>query len=91
MPSEKLRYLLRDSGPPPPIDLNELGEHLGILDGDFLAELLVSRALHDDVLRKALMVSVAARLTHGNWDQLKAAVDYALHFPDYVRYTEHGH
>ncbi len=91
MPSEKSRYLRRNLGPPPPLNVNELRDHLGALGADQLAELVWSRSQYDDVLRKTLMVSVAARMAHGNWDKAKAAVDYALHFPDYVRYTERGH
>ena len=37
------------------------------------------------------MVSVGIQLAEGNLEKAKAAIDYALHFPDYIRYNDHGY
>jgi hypothetical protein len=89
--SEKSRYLNRNRGPTPPLHLDDLPNHLAILGSDRLAELVWVRAQEDDVLRKALMTAVAIRVHCQDWEPIKAAINYALHFPEFVRYTESGH
>lgn len=90
MPSEKLRYLERDRGPQPPFPFTELRERMLLLDSEHLAEILHCRAQRDKLLQKILFISIA--LANGDDIEVaRAAVDYALHFSDYVRYFEHGH
>ena len=91
MPSEKSRYMLRNLEPEAPLDFDELRTELSTLGARHLAELLWLRAQYDDILRKSATVSIVLRLSKGDWDKAKKAIDYALHFPDYVRYTEDGH
>ena len=91
MSSEKSRYLKRDREPIRPMDFNELLERLPSLGVNRLAEMLWSRAQEDDVLSKVTMVSVALRTAGDDLKKAITAVEYALHFPSYVRYTEKGH
>lgn len=37
------------------------------------------------------MAAVTIRVRCHDWEPIKAAIDYALHFPEFVRYTESGH
>lgn len=37
------------------------------------------------------MISAALSSAAGDYEKAKAAVDYAIDFPDYVRYSERGH
>jgi hypothetical protein len=90
MPSEKSRYLNRNRGPTQPFEFLELRERIAFLGVSRLAELLWIRAQNDDVLTKALMVTLSLN-AGGDSELAKRAIDYALHFPDYVRYTERGH
>lgn len=62
--------------------------HLRDFEHERLFEMLLLRAETDVVLWKALMASVSMQLAHGDWQKTKEAVDYALHFEDYVRYTD---
>lgn len=91
MPSEKSRYRNRHLAPAPPIDFHDLKHHLVALGAERLAGIAWSRAQSDEVLSKTLMVAATIRLPDLNWDKAKSAIDYAFHFPDYVRYTEDGH
>ncbi len=91
MPSEKSCYLERNRGPAMPLTMNELRERLPVLGANHLAELLWVRSQEDDVLTKALAASICLRTSMGDWEKAKGAVEFALHFPDYVRYTEGGH
>jgi len=91
MPSEKSRYLKRNYGPTCPLDDDDLTAHLPSLGAKRLAELLWVQAKNDKTLMKALMASVGIRLAGDDWDKAKNAIDYGLHFQDFVRYTEGGH
>ena len=91
MPSEKSRYLNRKRGPMPPMDFNELKDHLPSLGSERLADLLWIRAEQDEILRKVLMAAVGIQSASGDFEKAKIAIDYALHFPDFIRYTEDGH
>lgn len=91
MPSEKSRYMRKHHGPTSPLTFESLREHIPTLGVARLTELLWVRAQEDDVLQKALTASIAIRTFPEDISKAKAAVDYALHFPDYVRYTEGGH
>ncbi len=91
MPSEKLRYLVSRSGPIPPIDLQELQKKLSSFDSEHLIDLLWARTQSDNLLRQILMVSAVLHSSAVDSDTAKAAIDYALHFPEYVRYLESGH
>jgi len=91
MPSEKSRYLKRNLSPSPPIDFHELRNHLATLGVDRLAKIAWACAQSDETMNKTLMMAATVRLPDLNWDKAKSAIDYALHFPDYVRYTENGH
>jgi hypothetical protein len=85
------RYLNRNRGPNSPLEFKELKSLLAELSRTRIADLLWFRAQNDDVLRKTLMVAVALRTASGNYDKAKSAISYALHFPEHVRYSEHGH
>ncbi len=89
MPSERSRYLKRS--PNAPLHWNELKEHLLRLGENRLADIILDRSHGDSVLAKVVMVAAGIHSANGNWEKAKTAIDYALHFPDYVRYTEHGH
>lgn len=91
MPSEKSRYIHKNQGPTSPLTFESLREHIPVLGVARLTELLWVRAQEDDVLQKALTASIAIRTFSEDINKVKVAVDYALHFPDYVRYTESGH
>ena len=91
MPSEKSRYLERNRGPEAPVEFMELKKHLSLFGTDRMAEILWIRAQYDDVLAKSLMGCAGILLSNGDWEKAKTAIDYALHFPDYVRYTDGGH
>lgn len=56
-----------------------------------MAEIAWVCAQSDEVLSKTLMVAMSLRLPHLNWEKARSAIDYAFHFPDYVRDTEDGH
>lgn len=86
MPSEKMRYIKVRSGPGAPIEFNDLLEQLRALDKESLSEILWIRAQHDDVLRRELTATVAIRLSAGDFEKGKAAIDFALHLPDFVTY-----
>ncbi len=91
MSSEKLRYLKLRCGPSAPLEWSELKEQLPKLGIDRLADILFHSSENNDILKKLLMGTVGIQLAMGEWEKTKAAIDYAFHFPDYVRYTEHGH
>ena len=91
MPSEKLRYILNRSAPKSPIDLKELREHLSSFDSVHLIDILWVRAQRDVLLSKILMVSVVLHSSSVDTERAKAAIDYALYFPEYIRYSESGH
>ena len=88
MPSEKSRYRNRNRGPTVPLEFEDLRAHLRSFEHERLSELLLLRAETDVVLWKAPMASVSMQLAHGDWNKTKEAIDYALHFEDYVRYTD---
>ena len=90
VPSEKSRYANRNRGPTPPFEFLELREQIPSLGVHRLAELLWIRAQNDDILTKALMVGLSIK-SGTDSDLAKRAIDYALHFPDFVRYSEGGH
>lgn len=91
MPSEKLRYLKQRHGPAAPIPFQELSDHLSGLSSKHLIDLLQVRAQTDDLLRRILVVAVTLCSPTCNLTNATAALDYALHLPDFVRYAEHGH
>lgn len=91
MPSERSRYSARNRGPSIPLEMTEFRDLLPSLGIDRLAEIAWIRAQEDDTLCKALIASVCLRAANGDWEKAKDAIEYALHFPDYVRYTEDGH
>ena len=91
MPSEKLRYLKRRRGTPPPFPLAELSKKLQLLGPKSLIDILRVRAFHDNVLCKTVIGTLGIRMAKENQQQAKKAIDYALDFPDFVRYTEQGH
>lgn len=90
MPSEKRRYLESRHGPPPPVALEKLPEILCELSADHLAAIVLNRSYSDDILSKVLVIAATFRV-HLDPARLKEAVDYACHFPDYIRYFEQGH
>jgi len=83
-----MRYLIKNRGPSAPLGWTELRTNLRSFEHDRLCDLLCMRAERDPVLRKSLMASVSMQLANGNWEKTKEAIDYALHFPDYIRYTD---
>lgn len=91
MPSEKLRYLANRNSQKPPIDLRVLRKRLSSFNPEHLVDILSVRAQQDVLISKILVVSVALHSSTGDVEEAKAAIDYALYFPDYVRYSEHGH
>lgn len=92
MPSETMHYMKSRSGPELPIEFNDLLVLLRSLDKDSLSEILWIRAQHDDLLRKILTAIVAIRLSAGDFEKGKAAIDFALHLPDFVTYdVENGY
>lgn len=90
MTSEKMRYRNRNRGPSAPLGWAEAKAQLRNFDHDRLCNLLWMRAERDPILWQSLMASVAIQVAKGDWEKTKQAVDYALHIPDYVRYTD-GH
>ena len=91
MPSEKIRYIVNKYGPRSPVDLQELPAQLSSFDSEHLIDIIWVRAQRDDLLSKILMVSVVLHSSTGDVERAKAAIDYALYFPEYVRYSESGH
>ena len=91
MPSEKSRYMNRNSQPAPPFDFLNVRERVSSLGVTRLAELVWTRSENDSVLAKIMMVTLALEGTDGDIDFAKRAIDYGLYFPEYVRYTEGGH
>lgn len=91
MPSERSLYIERNRRPAIPLEMDEFRNLLPSLGVKRLAEIIWTRAQEDDVLSKALMASICLRAANGDWEKAKSAIDYALHFPDYVRYIEGGH
>lgn len=89
MPSEKSRYLYR--GPSSPVDMDQLKTHLNSFTQEHLVEIIWSSAQYNSVLWKALSASIGMRLAKDNWEEAKKTIDFALYFPDMVRYTEKGH
>ncbi len=87
MPSEKMRYL-KNCGPRSPLNFKELKKHLPALGAKRLAEIIWLRAQYDSALGQAIMGSIAIQLANGDWEATKAAIDYALHLPDHIRYSE---
>ncbi len=86
MPSEKSRYLNRRL--PSPLDFTGLKIHLASFEVEHLANLLWMSAQTNCVLQKALVASIGLRLANGEFEKAKTAIDYALDFPDYIRYYE---
>ena len=86
MATEKSRY--RNRGPSAPLDWTELKTHLSGFEHERLVELLWMSAQTNGPLWKALMASISMQLAEGNWDKTKEAIDYALYFQDYIRYTD---
>ncbi len=91
MPSEKFRTSKHNLGPVEFLNPLEFKDHISGLGLDRLSSLLWIRAEGDDVLRKALVVATGIHQANGEWEKVKYAIDYALHFPDYVSYTVTGH
>ena len=91
MPSEKSRYIDARRGPESPLDFNDLRERLLHIGSNQLADILWVRAQTDDVLRRILIGSVGLRLVPPDIQQARAAIDCAIHFPDFIRYFEKGH
>lgn len=89
MPSEKSRYLNRRL--PSPLDFDKLQMHLISFEREHLANLLWMSAQTNCVLQKALVASISLRLANGEFEKAKSAIDYALDFPDYIRYYERGY
>lgn len=77
--------------PIPPFDLNNLRDHLVTLGAERLAEIVWVRAQDDEVLQKSIMVTLALQDASEDWEKAKNAIDYALHFSNFVRYSEGGH
>ena len=91
MSSEKFRYLKRDQESSEFCSVEELRNHLSVLGINHLIEILWVRAQYDDVLRKILMSLLGIYLVQEDVDKAKKAVNNALDFPDYIRYTENGY
>lgn len=89
MPSEKSRYLNR--GPSSPVDMEQLKTHLNSFTQEHLVEIIWSSAQYNSVLWQALSAFIGIRLAKDNWEEAKKAIDFALYFPDIIRYTEKGH
>lgn len=91
MPSEKSRYLNKKAGSSP-LDFKDLKTLLlPALGVERLVKMLCIRSQWDNLLNKALVASIEINLSNGCWEKAKAAIDYALYFPDQIRYYEHGH
>ena len=91
MPSEKHRYIDARRGPESPLNFNDLRERLLHFGSNQLADILWVRSQSDDVLRRILIGSVGLRLVPPDIQQARAAIDCAIHFPDFIRYFEKGH
>ena len=89
MPSEKSRYFNR--GPSSPLDIKRLKHHLMQLSHERLVETMWLNAQSNRILWKALSASIAIQESHGDWEKIKQAVDFAFYFSDHVSYTEHGY
>ncbi len=91
MSSEKSRYLNRNGGLSPPLSFEELKKNLFSLGIERLVNTLWMSAQRDEVLCKALMAPLSIQLADGDWEKTKASIDYALSFPNYVRYHQRGY
>lgn len=91
MPSEKMRYIRSRSGPSSPIEFDKLQDHLRSLDSAHLIEILQGRAQRDEILRRVLTLAVAIRSSAGDYEKGKAAINFGLFLPDFIRYNEGGH
>jgi hypothetical protein len=90
MSSERLRYLSARRGPESPVSFGEIHSLLGSLDREAISNILWIRAQHDDVLRRVLTAHVAIRLSAENFEIGRAAIDFALHFPDFIPHDAEG-
>lgn len=90
MSSEKLRYLYARRGPESPVTFADIHSLLGSLDREALSNILRIRAQYDDVLRRVLTAHFALRLSDGNFEMGKAAIDFALHLPDFISHDAEG-
>lgn len=91
MPSKRSRYIEKNREPEMPLEMEEFRNLLPTLGVNRLTNIVWVRSQEDNVLNKALMVSICLQATNGEWEKAKAAIEYTLHFPDHVRYTEGGH
>lgn len=100
MSSEKPCYLNKKCSPSAPLNFADLKTKLLSFGIKRLVDILWIRAQRDTVLNKVLMVSVGIPLAvvsvgiplaEGSLEKAKAAIDYTLYFPDYIRYNDHGY
>lgn len=88
-PSKKSRY--SDREPSSPIDMHDLRKHLNSFSKDQLVEILWLRSQYDRLLWKAISAFTGMQLANGDFQKAKEYINFALYFPDFIRYTEHGH
>lgn len=89
MPSEKSRYLNR--GPSAPLGMNQLKQYLKRFSHERLVEMVWLNAQSNSILWKALSSSIAIQESHGDFEKVKQAIDFAFYFPDTVHYSERGY
>jgi hypothetical protein len=56
-----------------------------------LIETVWLNAQSNSILWKALSSSIAIQESHGDWEKIKQAVEFAFYFSDPVPYSEHGY
>ena len=83
MPSEKSRYVNRNSDPVRIFGIEEFTSQLPSLGIDKLASILAVRSEHDEVLNKILSISLAFKKPVADINSMTTVLDYAIHVPDH--------
>ena len=77
--------------PLPNLGLKSSKKYVESLSFERLLEIVWHRIQTDEILKKIVLVSIAFSAENKDYEMMKAAIDCALRFSDYIRYNEHGH
>lgn len=83
MPSEKSRYVNRNSDPVRIFGIEEFTSQLPSLGIDKLASILAVRSEHDEVLNKILSISLEFKKPIADINSVTTVLDYAIHVSDH--------
>ena len=79
------------NNPLPNLGLKSSKKYVESLSFERLLEIVWHRIQTDEILKKIVLVSIVFSTENKDYEMMKAAIDYALRFSDYIRYYEHGH